>query len=123
MLIRIHLGPWIQRYKMRGKAEVKQKILGFFLKEIIFFKLEPLKGLGLDMKLFFFIKRWIEINLVMLLTWIRNRIHQILWIRIHITVFFLSMEKSPIEKMSPWPCSPSCRSRRCRSPSCQGRSV
>ena len=28
-------------------------------------------------------KRWLEINLVMLLTWIR--IHQILWIRIHIT--------------------------------------
>ena len=31
MWIRIHLGPWIQRYNMKGKAELNQ----FFLREII----------------------------------------------------------------------------------------
>ena len=43
--------------------------------------------MGTDLKTFFFlstIKRWVEINLVILSTYIRIHIHQILWIRIRI---------------------------------------
>ena len=43
-------------------------------------------GLARDLKTFFFstFKRWVDINLVILLTWIRIRVHKILCIRIRI---------------------------------------
>ena len=51
---------------------------------------------GLDIDLIFTFERWVEINLVILLSWFRIRTYQILWIRIpirsmqtHITAFII----------------------------------
>ena len=53
--------------KIKGKAEFNQ--------QIIFFKYETKKvALGTDLKIIFFFltfKRWFEINLMILLSWIR----------------------------------------------------
>ena len=32
----IHLGPWIQRYKMKGKAEFNQQFFFFFRRKLYF---------------------------------------------------------------------------------------
>ena len=36
---------WIQRYKIKGKAEFNQHIFGILFVEIVFFKSEPKKQL------------------------------------------------------------------------------
>ena len=90
---------WIQRNILKGKSEFNQQIFGVFGGgNYIFFEFEPKKvanhqSLGTDLKQFFLdFKRWVDINLVILLSGIRIRIHQILWIRIrsmriHITAY------------------------------------
>ena len=72
-----------------------QQFLGFFMGNY-FFKSEPKNVVNLyrfkNKKFFSIIKRCVEINLVILFTWIRIRIRKIFWIRIqsiriHITDF------------------------------------
>ena len=57
--------------KIKGKLRLTNKIWGYFFVENIFFK-----------SVFFTFKRGVQINLMILLTWIRILIHQILRIRI-----------------------------------------
>ena len=82
MWILIHLSPWIQiqRYKMKGKAEFNRHKPLFFRRKLYFLELfflmrANLSGLGSDLKIMFFFfifKICFEINLVILLTWIRT---------------------------------------------------
>ena len=75
--------------RLSGRERKREREHGYL------FKSEPkkganLEGLGTELKLNFFSStfiRWVEIHLVILLNWIfiRLRIHQILWIRIHVT--------------------------------------
>ena len=74
----------IKKYKMKEKLSLTNKYFGYFFKPETN-KVAFLKGLGNDLKIFFFFltfKRWFEIKLVISLSWIRIRIDQILKIRI-----------------------------------------
>ena len=64
--IRIHLSPWIR--------------IQIYIFQVWTKKEANIYGLGTDLKIFFFstFKRWVEFNFVILLPWIRIRIHQIL---------------------------------------------
>ena len=78
---------------MKEKAEFNHQNCRGFRREIIFFKSEPKKTANLQG--FSTLKKWFEINLVILLTWIRIRIHQILWTRVRIqSMRILITEKS-----------------------------
>ena len=75
---------------MKGKAEFNQQIVElFFSSKSYFFKSETkkvayMKVLGKDLKILFFLtfKTWLEIKLVILLSWI------------HITVFCIARKTS-----------------------------
>ena len=75
MWIRIHLGPWIWRYKMKGNAEFNKFFWCIFRSKLSFSSMnlkKVAKGLGTDLKIksLFEYKICFEINLIILWTWI-----------------------------------------------------